>query len=625
MTREEHASADEAWKTLASAEPNRDPGASIRGAFAVAVTVAAPPALTLATLPPVRVAEEGEPLPDAEYQVTGLLGEGGMGRVLLARQRSLHRDVAIKVLGSRASSEAAAGLVAEAVVAGSLEHPNVVPVHALGLDASGRPVLVMKRIEGVSLRDLLRDDAHPVWSTIAEDAADRLDAKLETLMAVCNAVHFAHSRGIVHRDLKPDNVMIGSFGEVYVVDWGIAVRLGDPRAFGDRSKGPVGTPAYMAREMVLSDHAHIDARTDVYLLGATLHAALTGHPRHRGDNLYEVMFSAIESSPFAYSADVPAELAALCNRAMHADPTARFATALELRRAIAAYRRHRGSISLSDEAAVRLREALALGPGGSHGQRVHALLTESRFGFSQALRAWPENAPAGAGLADCLVAMIEVELVGRDAAGARALYEELPEPRPALAARIEALARELTATAAAARDRDMSIGGGAQLAVVGAMPAVAAFVVVYLVRRGGGPLAPAELVAPPLLALVVLSIVGLVARPRLTTSASRHALGILLLLPASAVIHRVLTLELGAPASVIMTGDLVICATLLGGMSVAVSRHLLPAALATLAGAIAIAVRPDLALPIFASSVMGGFALILWGWRRMVRAGAPRT
>ncbi len=159
-----------------------------------------------------------------------------------------------------------------------------------------------------------------------------------------------------------------------------------------------------------------------------------------------------------------------------ADPEGRFPSAQELRRALAAFRRHRGSIALSDEAGARLAELRALGSSGNE-RRVHALPTECRFGFTQALRSWPENEAARAGLAATLVQMIEPEIAQRDAEGARALYAELGEPRPDLLARIEALAADLAAAGerearlrALERDRDLTIGGRAQLSVLATLP-----------------------------------------------------------------------------------------------------------------------------------------------------------
>ena len=165
-------------------------------------------------------------------------------------------------------------------------------------------MLVMKRVEGVSWRALADPDADEAARSLRPDAGDPLELHLDVAMSACNALHYAHARGVVHRDVKLDNVMIGRFGEVYVVDWGIAIKPGDRAQ--RRHGGTVGTPAYMAPELVIGDLAAMDARTDVYLLGATLHHALVGATRHTGANLHAVLFAAHESARCSeYDARVP--------------------------------------------------------------------------------------------------------------------------------------------------------------------------------------------------------------------------------------------------------------------------------------------------------------------------------
>src|SRR5262249_53205231 len=154
---------------------------------------------------------------------------------------------------------------------------------------------------------------------------------------------FAHSRGVIHRDIKPENIMVGGFGEVYLLDWGIAATVGD-----GHSHTLVGTPAYLAPEMVLGEP--LTAQTDVYLLGATLHEILTGRTRHAGSTVMEVLHLAAQSTPFQYDASIPDELARLCNRATARAPKDRPASAAELREALVDYLRHATARALGEAA-----------------------------------------------------------------------------------------------------------------------------------------------------------------------------------------------------------------------------------------------------------------------------------
>ncbi len=230
------------------------------------------------------------------------LGRGGMGEVHLAHQHVLNRDVALKrPLGS----ESSVALMMEARLTGALEHPGIVPIHALGLDEAGQPVMVMKHVEGVSWADLIKDPHHDGWR---RNKGDRIAWQLRIMSQVCDAVHYAHCQGVIHRDIKLDNIMIGRFGEVYLLDWGIAKRIQQTQG-----TGITGTLSYMAPEMAEGkDHAE---RTDVYLLGATLHHALIGQPRHNAETIPETLASVSVSAPYSYPSTVPAELARICNRA----------------------------------------------------------------------------------------------------------------------------------------------------------------------------------------------------------------------------------------------------------------------------------------------------------------------
>jgi serine/threonine protein kinase len=391
---------------------------------------------------------DGDPSAGLDLEVLALLGEGGMGRVELARQKSLGRDVAIKtVRRDVVGAESTAALLTEARHAGRLEHPNIVPVHALARTADGHPVMVMKRVEGVAWRDLLQDPKHPFW---ARHAGDPLELHLDVFQQVCNAVHFAHSRGLVHRDVKPANVMLGEYGEVYLVDWGLAVEVG--KAQGAAAGALVGTPAYMAPEM-LDGSAPTGPLTDVYLLGATLHEALTGQRRHAGQDVRAVLASAAESAPVAYGESVPAELGAICNRATARAPADRFPSALALRDAVVEFRRHRGSLELAHEAD---RVFAALTATALPEDEVRRAVAEARLGYQQALRIWKDNGHARRALADLLSWMADFELSRRNRGAAASLLADLHPAPPALVARLEALDRELReAEAAAERLREV--------------------------------------------------------------------------------------------------------------------------------------------------------------------------
>jgi eukaryotic-like serine/threonine-protein kinase len=372
------------------------------------------------------------------YEPRGVLGRGGMGEVSLARERSLRRDVALK--RADASDGAQRALLREALLLGALEHPNIVPVHRLASDEAGRPVLVMKRIAGSSWQDLLEDPNHSTWSSLPPDP---LAANLQIFTQVCSAVHYAHSRGVLHRDIKPNNVMVGEFGEVYLVDWGLGLRL-EERA--ETPAGVVGTPAYMAPEM-LHEPLGLSRQTDVYLLGSTLHQVLTGTPRHSGESPYNVLVRVLRSEPYDYGDGVPRELAELCNAATGRDPTQRPESAAELRRAVELFLEHRGSDDLAERASEKLAqlEELYAGQGAleeASSEEAPALFAAARFGFGQALEIWPENARAQAGLQRCLEATIEHELSQGRGALAKSLLADLPEARPELAARVSAQAEE---------------------------------------------------------------------------------------------------------------------------------------------------------------------------------------
>jgi serine/threonine protein kinase len=394
------------------------------------------------------------------------LGEGGMGVVRLGTQLALGRDVAVKSLKPEArDARATLKLLREAWITGALEHPNVVPVYDLGLDETGGPRLVLKRIEGVEWGALIAD-ARAVAARFA--GRSLLEWNLSIFLQVAQAVHFAHSRGIVHRDLKPENVMIGAFGEVYVLDWGIAVALADDGTgrlpLASEAHEMAGTPAYMAPEMLGGPAPNLGVHTDVYLLGGLLYEILCGRPPHAGESLMELVNAIARSRP-SFPDLAPAELVSICQRALHRDPAKRFASAEALALAVQGYLQHRGSLQLAREATQgleELREELTRPPDAIDRDRLYNAYGAVRFGFQQALRAWPENEHARTGLREATLRLIEHELRAGDPRSASTLLTELQSPPAELVAQVAEARRrhdaEQARLARAAEDFSPEVG-----------------------------------------------------------------------------------------------------------------------------------------------------------------------
>ena len=228
------------------------------------------------------------------YVLAELIARGGMGTVYIARDRRLERDVALKVMNVPAPSPSEIEpLRDEARILARLEHPGIVPVHDLGTLPDGRLFYVMKLVRGRRL-----DEAA---------GAQPLHARLRIFERICEAVAFAHAQGVVHRDLKPENVMVGPFGEVLVLDWGVARLLAG--GGGAEAEGTVlGTPGFMAPEQARGDTSLVDERADVHALGAVLHYLLAPKGEERA----------------------PAALEAICAQAMAAQPGDRYASVGEL-------------------------------------------------------------------------------------------------------------------------------------------------------------------------------------------------------------------------------------------------------------------------------------------------------
>ena len=262
-------------------------------------------------LAPVRALLEGK-----KYKVQGTIGGGGMGVVHQARDLRVRRSVAMKVIKSNAqfSRENVLRFVDEAQLTGQLQHPNIVPVYELGLDEHGEVFYTMKFVKGITLDEVLRGIRKGDESIIRKYP---LAALLAVFQKICDGVAYAHSMGVVHRDLKPDNVMIGEYGEVLVMDWGLAKKIAhgvndeqlsdapmempapDMRGFQTLTGLIVGTPPYIAPEAARGELEQIDPRSDIYVLGGILYAILTLRPPYPGKEFAELI-EQIVSGKFAH-------------------------------------------------------------------------------------------------------------------------------------------------------------------------------------------------------------------------------------------------------------------------------------------------------------------------------------
>jgi len=295
--------------------------------------------------------------PEDRYAIQARLGAGGMGEVELALDRNMRREVALKILLPELSRapDAVERFAWEARIQGRLEHPSIVPVHDLGVRTDGRIFFTMKRVRGQTLADVLEALGRGDPDARRQFTRRRL---LNAFVSVCMALEFAHRAGVLHRDLKPSNIMLGDFGEVYVLDWGIARLLTErdtaaapatatsmedlPRGTATADGAWVGTPGYMAPEQVQGESALLDARTDVYALGAVLFEILTGARLHDRGSAALDMASTLDGADASIvdrfpDLEVAPELESICVRATALAKTDRFESVGKLAEALERY------------------------------------------------------------------------------------------------------------------------------------------------------------------------------------------------------------------------------------------------------------------------------------------------
>jgi serine/threonine-protein kinase len=284
-------------------------------------------ATRLVEIPPVSTIDHGPP-PRVRYEVLGLHATGGLGRVWLARDNNLGRVVALKDLRSEPDPVVRARFLRKARITGQLTHPGIVPVYEVGDWPEGsRPFYTMQFVQGQTLRQRIKE-FHEKQNT---GSMNRMvwSGLLQTFQSVCNTIAYAHSHGVIHRDLKSQNIIVSKFGQVIVLDWGLARVLSEREADAEMvslnidlptddltAHGQIlGTPAYMSPEQAAGELERINRLTDVYGLGAILYEILCGQPPFRGADSFEILKKVREEkprSPTDICPAVPKELADVC-------------------------------------------------------------------------------------------------------------------------------------------------------------------------------------------------------------------------------------------------------------------------------------------------------------------------
>jgi serine/threonine protein kinase len=312
----------------------------------------------------------------ADYLLGELIGAGGMGQVYAATQVSLERAVAVKVLRGELVNDQRSrdGFFAEAFVTAELDHPNTPPVYEIGLTDAGAPFYAMKIVHGGK------------WSKTL--ASQPVAQNLHILLMVCDVVAYAHGKGVIHRDLKPENVMIGPYGEVLLMDWGLAASVGNPKAPRLCSESIcAGTPAYLPPEVASGDLRSIGPASDIYLLGGILYEIVTGLPPHGGADILTCLQAASDNE--LQPTDRRCELLDIARQALHSDPHQRHESVRALATALREALAHLDSFTYFEQGRRRLEALPRLGREELY-HECHEIIQL----YQRALAHWPGNVRA---------------------------------------------------------------------------------------------------------------------------------------------------------------------------------------------------------------------------------------
>jgi serine/threonine protein kinase len=323
-----------------------------------------------------------------------IIGEGGMSKVWLAKQTSLDREIAIKE-SKEDNYYFKDLLIREAMILGRLEHPNIPPIHDIDRSDNTEKFL-FKLIRGETLTEKLNK-----CSTLS----DRVYLAIPVLLQICDALRYSHENGFIHRDIKPDNIMICNFGEKYLIDWGISLDLNNRKSCKNVI---VGTPHYIAPEMVSTNPIYsVDHRTDVYLLGATLHEILTGKKKHDNEIISNIFNFVHDFEPYEFTKDLHI-FSTVCNKACARDPIDRFQSIYEFQECLKKEYEIFKSQSILIEAEKKLFTLKMITQGKlqpNNRTHAHTLYSQSRFAFEEILRKSPENIHAHRGIEEVKIMM----------------------------------------------------------------------------------------------------------------------------------------------------------------------------------------------------------------------------